>query len=182
MEIIDYIAASELATMAQENEARPEVRFAELVERQSSFVFHVAYAVLRNSHDAEDVVQDLFFKLHRSGAWQAMEDEHAFLARSAWRMAVDRRPRGHALPQTRRSAASPEQSAIDGDLEALVHRLIDALPEVFRQPLMLSAIEEMTSRQIAALLEIPEGTVRNRISRARQMLKEKLGYRGEVRR
>ena len=65
---------------------------------------------------------------------------------------------------------------------ALVHRLIDALPETLRQPLALSAIEELTSREIAAVLEIPEGTVRTRILRAREILKERLIAHQELRR
>src|SRR5271170_453304 len=64
--------------------------FESLVHRQSRFVFRVAYAMLRNAHDAEDVVQETFLNLHRSGAWQQMKDERAFLARTAWRQAVDR--------------------------------------------------------------------------------------------
>jgi DNA-directed RNA polymerase specialized sigma24 family protein len=53
----------------------------------------VAYAVLRNSHDAEDVVQEVFMKLYRSGVWHDMSDEKAYLARTAWRTAVDHLPK-----------------------------------------------------------------------------------------
>src|SRR4051812_20814528 len=69
-----------------------EERFRDLVERQSRFVFRIAYAMLRNVQDAEDVVQEVFLKLFRGGAWEEMRDERAFLARTAWRMAVDRLP------------------------------------------------------------------------------------------
>ena len=72
---------------------------------------------------------------------------------------------------------SQEQSVIDSDLQAAVHRLIDALPEELRQPLVLSAIDELTSREIAAVLGVPEGTVRTRLMRARQILREKLAVR-----
>jgi RNA polymerase sigma-70 factor (ECF subfamily) len=176
MEFTEQIALPGLTAMANEATA-----FSDLVERQSRFVFRVAYAVLRNAHDAEDVVQDLFFKLHRSGAWLAMEDERAFLARSAWRLAIDRRPKLRAMPPPELTVASHEQAVIGSDLQAVVRRLIDALPDEFRQPLVLTAIEEMTSRQIAMVLDIPEGTVRSRLMRARQMLKEKLAARLENR-
>ena len=66
-----------------------EAQFAELVKRRSRFVFRVAWAVLRNAHDTEDAVQEAFLKLYRTGAWQRMDDERAFLARTAWRLAVD---------------------------------------------------------------------------------------------
>src|SRR6266536_854062 len=87
--------------------------FAALVARQSRFVFRVAYAVLRNSHDAEDVVQETFLKLYRSGRWQNVQDERAFLARTAWRMAVDRRPKTTGAPadlELISGAADPERA------------------------------------------------------------------------
>ena len=62
-----------------------------------------------------------------------------------------------------------------------MHRLIDALPEELRQPLALSTVQELNSREIADILDIPEGTVRTRLMRARQMLKEKLAAQLEVR-
>jgi RNA polymerase sigma-70 factor (ECF subfamily) len=178
MEFTDHIAFPELTAVATHDET---ATFADLVNRQSRFVFRVAYSVLRNAHDAEDVVQDLFFKLHRSGAWQHMEDERAFLAKSAWRMAVDRIPKLRAVASPERTVPSHEKAVIDGELQGTVHRLIDALPEDLRQSLVLSTIEELTSREVAMVLGIPEGTVRNRVMRARQILKEKLTARLEIR-
>ena len=67
-----------------------------------------------------------------------------------------------------------EEAAIAADRNAMVTRLVDALPEELRQPLALSTVEEMTSQQIAAVMQIPESTVRGRLMRARQILKEKL--------
>ena len=72
--------------------------------------------------------------------------------------------------------ASPEEQAMSADTTAALHRLIDALPEELRQPLVLAGIDEMTSREIAAVLGLPEGTVRTRLMRARQLLKSKLAH------
>ena len=58
---------------------------------------------------------------------------------------------------------------------ALLDKLIAALPEKLRAPLVLSAIEEMSPREVALALNINEAAVRSRIFRARQILKEKLG-------
>jgi RNA polymerase sigma-70 factor (ECF subfamily) len=52
--------------------------------------------------------------------------------------------------------------------------LIDALPEQLRQPLVLSTIDELTSVEVAEVLGIAEGTVRTRLMRARQILRQKL--------
>jgi RNA polymerase sigma-70 factor (ECF subfamily) len=151
---------------------------ARLVKRQARFVFRVAYAVLRNVHDAEDVVQETFLKVHRARRWQSMVDEKAFLARAAWRIAVDRLPNARAAVldfDVPSSSQDPEQAAIKADWNATIHRLIDALPEELRQPLALSTVEELNSHEIAQVMGIPEGTVRTRLMRARQVLKQKLG-------
>ncbi len=170
--------------MRSEIEAASEDRFRELVERQSRFVFRVAYAVLRNTSDAEDAVQEVFLKLYRKRAWESIGDERAFLARAAWRVAVSRLPKArHEEPDVElpSSGASPEEAAIEADFNALLHRMVDALPEELRQPLALSTVEEMTSRQIAEVMGIAEGTVRTRLMRARELLKRKLAALVECR-
>jgi RNA polymerase sigma-70 factor, ECF subfamily len=158
--------------------ARWDEEFRTCVQRHSRLVFRVAYAVLRNSHDAEDVVQEVFLKLYRNGAWDSVQDEKAYLARVAWRAAVDHLPKQHQAAEDETEIASarpsPEQTAVDADLQRKVHRLIDGLPEELRQPLALSTIQELTSGEISQVLGIPEGTVRTRVLRARQLLREKL--------
>ncbi len=161
-----------------------EEEFGALVQRQSRFVFRVAYAVLLNSHDAEDAVQETFLKLYRNHGWRHVSNERAFLARVAWRIAVDRRPRS---AQTAGSGfdsnlaedppsprPGPEQTLLAANQYALIHALIDRLPEELRVPLVLSAFDELNSREIGTILGIPEGTVRTRLQRARQMLRQKL--------
>jgi RNA polymerase sigma-70 factor (ECF subfamily) len=157
---------------------RDEAEFTACVERNSRFVFRVAYAVLRNSHDAEDVVQEVFLKLYRSGAWRDVRDEKAYFARVTWRAAVDRLPKQHEVLSDEAEPVSnqpgPEQIVLDADWQDNVHRLIDGLPEDLRQPLALSTIHELTSSEIAKIMGIPEGTVRTRMMRARQLLQKKL--------
>ncbi len=151
--------------------------FAQLVNRHSRFVFRVAYSVLRNLHDAEDAVQETFLKLYRLRRWDNVENEKAFLARAAWRVAVGRIPKPRSEVQDfdmTAPGANPEEAAISANRSALVARLIDTLPEELRQPLALSTVEEMNSHQIAAVMDIPEATVRGRLMRARQILREKL--------
>jgi RNA polymerase sigma-70 factor, ECF subfamily len=178
MEVPLQIAFREPALAEEEGVASRDERFAALVRRQARFVFRVAYSVLRNAHDAEDVVQETFLKLYRGRKWEGMVDERAFLARTAWRMAVDRLPKAHTDAMGSDFPASgrnPEQLAITADWHATVRRLVDALPEELRQPLALSALEELNSGEIAAVMGIPDGTVRTRLMRAREILKQKLG-------
>jgi RNA polymerase sigma-70 factor (ECF subfamily) len=161
--------------------ADDDAEFTAFVERQSRFAFRVAYAVLRNAQDAEDAAQEMFFKLYRSAGWRAVENERAFLARAVWRISIDRlrqqRVKNYEDSDTFELPShgpSPEQSAIAADWHGTIHRLIDRLPEELRQPLALSTVDEMNSREIAAVMGIPEGTVRTRLMRARELLKKKL--------
>lgn len=174
-----------------------EAEFAGLVERQWRFAYKVAWAVLRNRQDAEDAAQEVFIKILRAEAWHGLRDERAFVARAAWRAAVDRL-RGLAVQAAAPSAQGhgdgdrgwepesladarlgPEANVVAADWEAAVHRLIDSLPQELRQPLALSV--EMNSREIAAAMGIAEGTVRTRLMRARQMLREKIAAMEEQR-
>lgn len=147
------------------------------VRAHARFVFKVAYGVLRNSHDAEDVVQEVFLRVHRTGT-RGVRDLQAWLATIAFRLAVDRKRKPEALDitefQLAASAPDAEHVAIHRQQIDRVHRLIAALPEELRYPLVLSAIEELNSRQIGEVLGVPESSVRGRILRARQILKEKL--------
>jgi RNA polymerase sigma-70 factor (ECF subfamily) len=165
-----------------------ESEFTALVQRQSCFVFRVAYAVLLNAHDAEDAVQETFLKLYHNRGWQRLSNERAFLARVAWRIAVDRRPRSPqaAAPSYEPGADStltagppspdpdPEETLILANQHVLIHAMIDALPEELRLPIVLSTSDELNSREIGAILGLPEGTVRTRLQRARQLLRQKL--------
>lgn len=153
--------------------------FAELAERHSCFMFKVAHGLLRNAHDAEDAVQEALLKLYRTAAWQHMDDEKAFLARTVWRVALDiasRRSGSASEPADRdltSPADTPEQLAAAGDERALLRELIHRLPDDLRQPLILCAIEEMTSREVAGVLGLTEGAVRTRVMRARTELKRR---------
>lgn len=164
--------------LANEDTARTrEERFAALVNRQARFVFRVAYSVVRSVQDAEDVVQEAFLKVYQSPRWEQITDERAFLARTAWRIAVDHRkskPAPGVEGEAEWEGCGPEEAAITLNSNRVVHRLIDGLPEELRQPLALSSFEEFSSKQIAEVMGIPEGTVRTRLMRARQILKEKL--------
>jgi RNA polymerase sigma-70 factor (ECF subfamily) len=142
-------------------------------------MFRVAYSLLRNAYDAEDAVQEAFLKLYRGEAWRQMQDEPAFLARTVWRVALDRRPpqagtmTDVAELELAARGDSPEASAVDGQERERLRRLIDGLPEELRQVLVLSAIEEMTSREVGVAIGIPEGTVRTRLMRAKLELKRR---------
>lgn len=154
---------------------------ARVVQTHAAMMYRVAYALLRHPQDAEDAVQDALLKLHRGGGLRSedVRDEKAYLARTVWRAAYDRL-QARVVPvddttaegRLRDERPTPEQTVAETDQKRLLHQLIDQLPEELRQPLLLSAIEELNSREIAAAIDIPEGTVRTRLMRARERLRE----------
>lgn len=159
--------------------ARRERDFVLLIERNSRLMFRVAHSLLKHAEDAEDAVQEALLKLYRGEAWRRMEDERAFLARTVWRVALDRLPkrREQSLDSAPEPVAcalnSPEARAVRESGAALLRRMIDALPEELRRVLVLSAIEELNSREIGEVLGIPEGTVRTRLMRAKDELRRR---------
>jgi RNA polymerase sigma-70 factor (ECF subfamily) len=155
-------------------DATSQAAFAEIVHSNARLVHRIALAVTRNPDDAEDVVQECFLQFYRNAKWPQIDDHRAYLARTAWRTALRRAARqsGQQLPDVLISPlAGPEREAIARQAETAIHILIDRLPEKLRQPLVLSAIDELTSPEIAAILGIPEGTVRRRIHSARELLR-----------
>lgn len=147
----------------------------------SALAFRVAFSVLRHRQDAEDVAQDAFIRAHRE--FHRLRDRDRFrgwLARMTWRLALDHR-RGHRRRMARedRAAVPDITPSHEGDLLAdeRSHRLwaaIDALPERLRLVVVLASIEEHSLRDVASMIDAPEGTVKSRLFEARQKLQELL--------
>src|ERR1700722_12942411 len=174
---------TEVLTVAHSQEGVIEI----LVRQNTRLVYRIAYAVLRSHHDAEDATQETFVRVLRYGNKLAgVDDPKTWLARIAWRVAVDRRKR-----QTRRGEVplddreNPVEEAVSSEaradetlqrngVSAVLESLIAALPKKLREPLILSTLEEMSPYDVAVTLGISEAAVRSRVFRARQILREKL--------
>jgi RNA polymerase sigma-70 factor (ECF subfamily) len=161
-----------------------------LVRQHARLVYRIAYAVLRRHHDAEDATQETFLRVLRySRKLAGVADHKTWLARIAWRVAVERnKQRGRKremplddpeqpLPEVASSDAAADDALHGEQVSDVLERMIAALPEKLRQPLILSTIEEMSPREVAATLGINEAAVRSRVFRARQILREKLAGR-----
>ena len=167
---------------------------ARLVE-SSTLAVRVAYSVLRNREDAEDVAQEAFAKAYRSFSQLRDRDRfRAWLVRMTWRMALDcqRSNRRRAMREQRAAAADlsasakgyggPAEASCEGGqvgLEAReraehLWRAIDGLSEKLRIVILLAGIQGHDVKKVSTLLELPEGTVKSRLFAARQQLKEAL--------
>ena len=155
---------------------------ARLVE-SSTLAFRVAYSVLRQREDAEDVAQEAFAKAYRN--FRQLRDRtrfRAWLARMTWRLAIDRQRADrrrtareqieHAIP----AQATAADVVAANEQAAYLWAAIDALPEKLRIVVVLSNVEEHNIGEVARLLDLPEGTVKSRLFLARQRLKEQLQW------
>jgi len=151
----------------------------------SRLAFRVAYGVLRHRQDAEDVAQDAFAKAYRSFRQLRDRDRfRAWLVRMTWRMAIDLRRSQKRRVAREERAEQPQATAAGDSLEAgeraaALWSAIDDLSEKLRIVIVLSGIQGHDIREVAALLELPEGTVKSRLFAARRQLKERLSWMGQ---
>lgn len=155
--------------------------FGARVRENQRRVFQIAYSVLGNPADAEEVAQDTFLRAYRN--FRSLRDAEKFrgwVNRIAFRLALNRRRsmQRHMLRDTAWHSSSMPQSS-DGAREAeerlLLEQLrgaIERLPGKLRSVLQLSLVEEMDATQVGAVLGLPAGTVRSRLHAARKLLLE----------
>ena len=174
--------------MAQPGEDELEA----LLREHARLVYRVAFSVLRNLHDAEDAVQEVFMRVLRSRhRLRDVSDPAAYLARIAWHVALDARrrrqkeisidtsPKEEGSPATvvaelHASGASLEQIASDRQMMRFVEDAVAELPADLRDAVTLAAVEELSAAEAAEVLGVAEATVRTRVFRARHLLREKL--------
>ncbi|MBT4497969.1 MAG: sigma-70 family RNA polymerase sigma factor [Gemmatimonadetes bacterium] len=166
------------ALVAAARTGGPEA-FAPIVERYKDAVFGVAFARLRRFHEAEDTAQDAFVRAY--GSIDGLKDPAKlgpWLRSIALRCALDaieRRKDTLALEDIDEPAA-PEPTPLEAverdERRELVQDAIGRLPKTQRETLTLFYLGGHSIKEIAALREAPEGTVKRRLHDARQRLKE----------
>ena len=142
--------------------------------------------MLRSPQEAEDVVQDAFVRvLERRGRLGEVREMRVWLVRIAWNLALDRRRRikpeqmdaRFAEEQAARSVPADEAMAEAGRMAAVLGEM-ERLPRKERQALLLSAVEELGTAEMAAVLGRSESATRALLFRARARLRERMGGRG----
>ena len=178
---VGQVTLSEAMALARTEEDQLELA----VRGYARMVYRIAYSVLRNHQDAEDVTQETFIRVLRARRkLAAVEDPQRWLARIAWRVAVERRRKspemaleetGEAVMQVRSTEMPADEAIVGREVAKALERLIPALPRRLRDVVTLSTVEDMSPKDVAVVLEISEAAVRSRLFRARQILREKLG-------
>lgn len=163
--------------------------FGTLVERYQDRLFNTLVRVLGSPDDASEVLQDAFVQAYtKLGTFRGASRFYTWIYRVALNLALSHRRRSarrrqeQSIDQLREHrgaepvdrAMQPEQSAVRSEQAELVQAALLALSDEHRQILVLREMEDCSYETIAEILELPVGTVRSRLFRARLQLKEYL--------
>lgn len=145
--------------------------FERLLREYQGKVFRMAQVMLRDAGRAEEVTQDIFLKL-----WRALPAYDGRAAVSTWLYAIARNTCLSALRSEGYRKTSPlddivEPGAPSGTpLTLTIAQCLDRLPDVQRQVTTLFYLEDRSVAEVAAMLDLPEGTVKSYLHRARRAL------------
>lgn len=189
--------SSDDSALVRRFKAGDECAFDALVDRYSARAYQIAYGVLGNREDAEEVAQDVFIRIHRALPEFRGDSEFTTwlyriamnLARNKYRWnkcrkmklhdSIDSAPEdddGEArrieLPDMK---ANPEQEAVYAELDSALKSELEKMSAAQREVLVMRNVQEMSYEDIAAALKCKIGTVKSRIARAREELRQRLG-------
>jgi RNA polymerase sigma-70 factor (ECF subfamily) len=170
------------STLVDAARAGSDDAFGVLVGRYRAPVVRLAYRMTHDADEANDIAQDSFMRAYRRIG--EFRPDRPF---ARWLFVIARNASLDSIRRRRRSAAvlpveleadaapSPEEIALRNDDAVRVHSALGALPAKYRDVLELYYIGGLRYREIAVELEIPIGTVKTYISRAKRRLREELG-------
>ncbi len=167
-------------------------RFGTLVERYQSRLVSYLYRMVRNLDEAHDLAQEVFFRVYQ--ALDRFDSQYRFstwLFRVAQNAAIDvlRKRRIQLVPISRRAddgadsmpdldLPATDASALEmlegQELGASIRAAIESLPWEYRELILLRHYGELAYEEIAEMKKMPLGTVKNKLFRARQLLKQRL--------
>lgn len=170
--------------------------FETLVTRHSQRAYQIAYGVLRNPEDAQEVAQDVFVRVYKAlGSFRGDSEFTTWMYRIAMNLARNKyrwkRCRGfqkefsidatlesddgssikYELPETR---LGPDEETDLQEFTDRINKELYNLPELYREALVLRNVENLSYEQIADILGCKLGTIKSRIARAREELRKRL--------
>ncbi len=158
---------------------KDENAFAELVHRHGAMVLGVCRRVLEDAHAAEDCFQAVFLVLMRKAdTIMPREMVGNWLYGVAYRTALEARKqafRRKNLEKKKQAMPAPEpRDALWQELQPLLDQELNRLPDKYRFVVVACDLEGRPRREVAAMLDVPEGTVASRLSRGRDLLAKRL--------
>lgn len=164
--------------------------FEELVRQFSKYVYTTAFFILRDTHEAEDVSQEVFVKVYLSiKGFRGLSSFKTWIRKLTVNTCIDKL-RIHSKTKDKKislekmteeyevdftgSGLSLEKSYFNKETVKEVLKIIVSLDESYRIPLILRDLQDYSYREISELTDKPIGTVKTNIHRARKMIKDRL--------
>ena len=178
--------------LVEKSKKGDKAAFEELVRLYSKYVYTNAYFMLRDTHDAEDVSQEVFVKVYLSiKNFRGLSSFKTWLRKLTINTCIDK-----LRVKSKTVSKKISLEVFDGNIELIfadssynieknfltretvkeVLGIIVNLDENYRIPLVLRDLQDFSYREIALLLDKPIGTVKTNIHRARKIIKEKMKY------
>jgi RNA polymerase sigma-70 factor (ECF subfamily) len=164
--------------------------FAELVNTHQLFLYNLALRAVSNPHEAQDITQETFIR-----AWKGLKNFRGdsgfrtWLYRIMMNLCYDRYPRlqrdKNNLSIEEDEMDIPVESVLEqisdqSELTKLIHQQLKSLPEVYRLALSFRYQQDLSYQEISEVMDMPIGTVKTTIFRAKAQLKELLLEKQEV--
>jgi len=165
--------------------------FGELVELYKEKLYNLAYRMMGNRQEAEDIAQEAFLRAYKN--LQSYDSKHKFstwIYRIATNLCIDRMRKkkpdysldaelegldgGDMYTRLASGERTPEEELVRTETHGEVHAAIEALPENYRAAVILKYMHDMSLQEIADILEVPVSTVKTRIHRGREALRNLL--------
>lgn len=175
-----------------------EQAMAELAETYSSKIYQLAFRYLRNKEDAEEITQDVLFKVYRKvGAFRGDAALSSWIYRITFNAAMSRlrtaryqrtqdeerqqqaqNADGELIASARAEVADwsnmADETILRSQLRRRVMSAINALPAIYRAPVMLRDIQGMSTEEASAVLNVKDQTLKSRLHRGRLILRKQL--------
>ncbi|MFC9778715.1 RNA polymerase sigma factor [Paenibacillus chitinolyticus] len=164
--------------------AGDEEAFREVVRTYRNYVFQIVFSVVRHPKDAEDVMQEVFLKMYTSLPQTEVKGLKAWISRVAVNKAIDYKRKAYrqretatdgmeeAMPPPSLSGSDTEDLLLSKELQALVMRKLEELPENYRDVIIAFYYEDKSYQQIADEQEVTVQTIKSKLYRAKQWIKQ----------
>ncbi|MEI0739044.1 RNA polymerase sigma factor SigW [Paenibacillus sp. JTLBN-2024] len=165
--------------------------FAEIVELYKDKIYHLAYRMLSNRHEAEDIVQETFLRVYRNlDRYDQNQKFSTWIYRIATNLCIDRLRKkkptysldaemndqegmdGYSMiPSDNRT---PESEALLSETQQIIYQAIDSLPAKYKSVMILRYLQDLSLQEISDVLGMPVTTIKTRVHRGREFLRKKL--------
>lgn len=180
-----------LAKLARKGDQRA---FAEIVGLYKDKIFHLAYRMLNNRHEAEDIVQETFLRVYKSlDRYDENQKFSTWIYRIGTNLCIDRlrkRKPSYSLDADMNDQEgmdgysmipsddrTPESEMLLSETQRIIHQAIETLPAKYKTIMILRYIQDMSLQEISDVLNLPVTTIKTRVHRGREYLRKKLEFK-----